>query len=97
MTTLFAVCGPGLEAPTVNVAFVPTLGARGSTDFVTTRLTRSSTAALAELLPGVGSAWSEWETAAVLVMDPAVVTVATSVSTLDAPLARLPIVQVPAR
>ena len=96
-TTPVAGLGPAFATVTVNVTVSPTNGAGRSTVLVTptSALAAPFTIAAAELLLDTGSGWSCPTTSARLVMAPATVTVAVSVSVADWPFSRVPIVHAP--
>ena len=96
-TTPVAGLGPLLATVTVNVTLSPTDGAGLSTVVFTptSALAAPFTIAAAELLLSTGSGWSRATTSARLVMAPATVTVAASVSVADCPFSRVPIVHAP--
>ena len=89
------VSGPLLVTVTRNVTWPPKDGVGSSTVFVTARsASRASTLAEAVLLADAGSKVAELALA-VFVRAVGTVTVATRLSVAEAPLARLPTVQVP--
>ena len=96
-TTPVAGLGPLLVTVTVNVTVSPTSGAGWSTVLVTptSALAAPFTIAAAELLLATGSGWSCATTSARLVMAPATVTVASSVSVADCAFSSVPIVHAP--
>ena len=89
--------GPLFVAVTVKVTVSPTNGAGRSTVLVTptSALAAPFTTAAAELLLATGSGWSRATTSARLVIAPATVTVASSVSVADCAFSRVPIVHRP--
>ena len=96
-TTPVAGLGPAFTTVTVNVTVSPTDGAGLSTALFTptSALAVPFTTAAAELLLATGSGWSRATTSARLVMAPATVTVASSVSVSDCAFSRVPIVHTP--
>ncbi|MBO9678450.1 MAG: hypothetical protein J7556_09440 [Acidovorax sp.] len=94
--TLVAAFGPLFTSVTVNVTVSPTFGAALLTDLASAKSACCGvTVALAVLLAGLGSDWSEARTAAVLTCRFALATVAWICNVGDAPVVTVPTVQIP--